>query len=786
MRTIKTTLFLLVLPLFTIAQYTEDQLQSLLRRAAESELVTENSQMLEQGYYYQAGKVADRLLQLNPESPNYNYRRGFIYLEMSNDFVNALPHLEKAVTDVSKNFDLYSAREQSASIDAIYHLGRAYHLNEDIDKAVEQYNRFLSLSSPKSEYVFFARLKLKQCEVAKAQMALPRKSRLASVGSVINTEKPEYSPVVSLDGSALYFTSRRPWFNGESDKGIDPRNNLHPEDIYVSYRDFDETWMEPVRMEFCDSLQNEATLAVSSDERRIYLYEDIVGRGDIFYSDFSTNKFQGVSHLETKGVNTEAWETHCTVTPDGQSMYFVSDRKGGFGGRDIYRVQKLPDGTWSEPVNLGPKINGPLDEESPFIAVDNKTLYFSSNGEKSMGGFDVFVSVRDENNVWSDAINLGYPLNSTGDDLFYTTTVDGLTGYLTSVRKEGKGEKDIYEIRNDYLGMNNLAVLKGKIITVGGKAIPEDVSITLRCLNCGDAFDRKVFPRIRDGIFLSSLDPCRDYEMIFSYENGEKDFYHERFNTDCKKSYDEVYREVLLDTDLRKIIPKDPYLLTGTVRDSRTHFPVEGARVTISYADGTDIGDYTSKKDGVYMSLPLEDKQPEDLINVSVTIAKEGYITKSYEIPITLTEEKRIDLDSYITPDLVAVTTGEDLGVLINLNPIYFDYNKSDIRPDAAFELDKIVKVMKENPKMTIELGSHTDARGEAASNLELSQRRAKSSVAYIVSKGIAAERLTAKGYGETKLVVSNDEINAMKTGAEKDAAHQKNRRTEFRIVKLN
>ena len=235
-------------------------------------------------------------------------------------------------------------------------------------------------------------------------------------------------------------------------------------------------------LEFCEADKNEATVAVSADERRVYIFKDTEGNGDIFYSDFTSNRFQKVKHLDNENINSDAWEPHITVTPDGQQMYFSSNREGGFGGRDIYRMVKLPNGEWSEPMNLGPEINGPWDEDSPFIAVDNKTLYFASNGEKSMGGFDIFISVRDENNNWSNPINLGTPLNSTGDDLYYTTTMDGLTGYLTSFRKDGVGEKDIYEIKNDYLGLENIAVLKGEIEAINGD-LPEDVAVTVRCLN---------------------------------------------------------------------------------------------------------------------------------------------------------------------------------------------------------------------------------------------------------------------------------------------------------------
>jgi hypothetical protein len=169
---------------------------------------------------------------------------------------------------------------------------------------------------------------------------------------------------------------------------------------------------------------------VSSDERSFYIYKDDAGNGDIFETAYKDSQFENLAASKIEGLNTEAWEPHITSSADGRYKYFSSDREGGFGGRDIYRITKLPNGKWSAPMNLGPTINSAYDEDSPFISIDNKTLYFSHNGEKSIGGFDVFISVmNDENQSWSDPINLGVPLNSTGDDIYYTTTSNGLTGF---------------------------------------------------------------------------------------------------------------------------------------------------------------------------------------------------------------------------------------------------------------------------------------------------------------------------------------------------------------------
>jgi outer membrane protein OmpA-like peptidoglycan-associated protein len=785
MRNFKPVLLLLLIftPFLSFSQYTDDELTKLIDSGNEGKMVQVCSELMSEGFYFQAAKICDKLLQMKPNSANYNYRRGFIYLEMSQDFGSAIPHLEKAVTDLDKNWDAFSPNEESAPLDALYFMGKAYHMGMDINKAENFYTRFVNESKNTSEYIFFSKLFLQQCAVARKEIDIPRDVTLKNVGYMINSSNPEYSPVVSLDGTALYFTSRRLWDDDQSKEWIDPRNNMPTEDVYVSFKDFDGEWMEPYKMEFCKVDQNEATVAVSSDERRIYLYEDTKGNGDLFYSDFSTNKFQDVQHYEAKKVNTDAWETHCTVTPDGQNMYFVSDRKGGYGGRDIYRVVKLPDGSWSDPQNCGPKINSAMDEDSPFIAIDNKTLYFSSNGPTSMGGFDVFVTVRDSNNEWSDPINLGYPLNSTVDDLFYTTTVDGLTGYLTSARSGGKGEKDIYEVQNDYLRNKNLAVLKGKITTLHGATLPEDISITVKCTNCGDKLERKVFPRMRDGVFFSALEPCREYEMVFSYDNGKKEFYKEAFSTDCNKEYDEIEREVFLDVENQEIFK--PYYIVGTVKDSKSKKLLSDVSVKlINKETGKPYVESTTASAGNYKSDTIVDLKQGTTLNAQLVLEKAGYVSMTYDLAIPLGSKNEINIDELIDPIIAAVSVGDDLGTLLNLNPIYFDYNKWDIRPDAAIELDKIVKAMKLNPELKIELGSHTDSRGNDAYNLSLSDKRAKASAAYIISKGISASRIKGKGYGETKLKVSDAEIKAIPKWDDQEKAHQLNRRTEFIVVK--
>lgn len=761
----------------SFAQVTEYEVRQMTQTATEEQLVTECSRMLQENYYFFAEIITDRLLQMNPESANYHYRKGFIVLDSRLDFVTALPYLTKASTKINKNYDMYSAKEKAAPPDVFYHIGRCYHLDEQIDKAVENYNKFIAETNKKSELISHAQLKLKQCEVAKRLIQNPGKSTIVNLGPKINTIYPEYSPAVSLDGSSLYFTSRRQWKNQETDEFRDEKYNQFPEDIYVTYSDESRTtFTDPTRINFCQPKTNEASISVSSDERIIYTYEDGVGNGDIFYSDFSNNKFSEMKHFDTKGVNTKFWETHVSVTPDGQQMYFASDRTGGYGKRDIYRIVKLPNGEWSDPINLGPTINTADDEDSPFIAIDNKTLYYASNGEMSMGWFDIFVSIRDEEGTWSNPINVGYPINSTGDDIFYTTTFDGLTGYLTSFRKGGLGEKDIYQVDNKYSAIANAAVLKGVIRTKDGSQIPEETYMTLKCTNCDNAIESTLKPRLRDGAFFSNLTPCRDYEIKLYVDSTATSYYLDTFSTSCTKKLDEIFKEYVIDVDKKVIYPDILFTLAGTVADAQTAVLLSNASVSFIDEKGNIVETVKTDDKGKFVSTILDDKYKGQTVKYDVKVTREDYIAQSFVFTATLGKERNLTVN-YL---LEKYDIGKDLSFAIN--PIYFDLNKADIRPDAKIELDKIVKILNDNPKIKIELGSHTDCRNSKAYNQELSQRRAKNSAAYLKTRITNPARVSYKGYGETKLI-NHCECEGTKIIECSEEEHQLNRRTEFRIV---
>ncbi len=756
------------------AQMTTEELNEAILESNEQKLVVHCSRMLQENFFYYADVVTNRLLEINPESANYNYRKGFILLEMHTEFERAIKYLTKSTENTIKNFDMYSAGEKAAPIDAFYHLGRAHHLNEEYDKAIEQYTLFIGKTAKQSELIAEAELRIKQCNVAKKLVASPGNIKVKNLGDKVNTRYGDYSSQVSLDGKSLHLTSRRKWENGESEPFRDPMFNNYTEDIYVMKLDDSQNWSNPKKLDMSKPQLNEASVSISLDERKIYLYKDSSGLGDIFVTEYSSNEFNSAKPLSVDGVNSGAWEPHLMVSPDGKIMYFVSDRSGGKGKRDIYYMEKK-GGSWSAPINFT-AINTENDEDSPFVGLDNNVLYYSSNHENSMGGFDVFMVVRDAQGNWSPPVNLGYPINSPGDDIFFTTTAEGKQSYVSSLRKGGLGEKDVYEVMFPQATTKNVAFLNGKIIHANGKKIPESSFITLTCKNCDNQNEETILPRIEDGGFFSKLEKCKEYVLTYYYKENSPSPYKETFKTDCDLAYQEVNKTVLLIEEKERITRMFDYDLDGKVTSNNlvdnTKKSLENATVEIYNRKGNKVETWKTDASGKFISQLTIGLKFKDKLDYYAVVSATNHTTDTFDIQLTLKTDSILHL-------AFEISTNKNIGELLALNPIYFDFDKSNIRPDAAIELDKVVEYLNKYPELKIELGSHTDARGPASYNQSLSDKRAASSAKYLKKRVSNPKRISHKGYGESKTTNGcNDKVNCT------EAQHQMNRRTEFIIQK--
>ena len=270
-----------------------------------------------------------------------------------------------------------------------------------------------------------------------------------------------------------------------------------------------------------------ATVNISADGQTLFVYRDDNGDGNIYTTTKNQDDQWGELVKLGSDINTEYKESHAHVTPDGNVLYFISDRKkGGLGGQDIYFCKKLPTGDWGLAQNAGNILNTPYDEDGIFLHPDGKTIYFSSKGHSSMGGFDIFYSELDETGNWGAPINMGYPVNSTDDDVFFVTSTDGKRAYYSSFKQDGFGEKDIYVITLVDAQEKPLTLLTGFLKVAGFDETPESAIITVTDNETGNLIGRYV-PRKKDGKFSIILNPGGDYHIEYAAESYtmEEDIY---------------------------------------------------------------------------------------------------------------------------------------------------------------------------------------------------------------------------------------------------------------------
>lgn len=403
-----------------------------------------------------------------------NYRIGECYLELK-DWQLAVEYFQNA-----KGLNPKVAPELN------YKLGEAYHRNNQLDKAQEAFAEYQK-GLKKKDPLYDADKMQEQVAYAKKLMLAPVEVEIVNLGKNINSRGGDYSPSITADGQTMIFTSRRADTKGG---GVDKAGDYkYFEDIYISK--WDTTlgdWSKAIPVEGkLNTEGHDASLSISPDGNQIYIYRNdgSVYIGDIFVSKRRSSGNWGEPKELDKQINSTYFESSASLTADGNRLYFVSEREGkkygAIGKGDIYYVDKISKSTFGEPVNLGSVINTKEDEISVFIHPDGKTLFFSSKGHLSMGGYDIFMSKMQTDGSWSKPENLGYPINTIDDDVHFILSTDGKIAHYSTVREDGLGERDIYRIElKDYDLLQgtqkNLSIIKGNIeAKLDGEKVMADV-----------------------------------------------------------------------------------------------------------------------------------------------------------------------------------------------------------------------------------------------------------------------------------------------------------------------
>lgn len=447
--------------------------------------------------YIGALKIYNDIYKADSTDLELNYQMGLCYFYL-NKFNEAEIHFGKTAPTFSVELFRYKAA--------------VAHANQKFKKALNFYNGYKLIAEKKELSIDEINRLINQ--ISYAELALKNKRNIAieNVGGTINSAFDDYNPLINADASLLVFTSNK-------------ENNKH--DIYQS-----DKKLEIVKKlsSNINSANNNISVGLSIDGQQLFIQQTnkfFVG-GELFNAQMGLDEWETSIKLP-KIINSAFNETAASITIDNATIYFSSDKPGGFGGKDIYKISKLPNGEWAEAVNLGPIINSPYDDDAPFIYTDNKTLYFSSKGHQNMGGFDLFKAEFIDG-AWTNPENLGTPINSVRDETNITLTADGKIAFYTSTAEGGFGGKDIYKaLIND--PPTNLLILKGTAIN---KKTNETVIAKATLIETKSKTVQGIYKaKASNGEFLLLIEPDKTYNILIEAEG-----YHpisEELDIDIKK-----------------------------------------------------------------------------------------------------------------------------------------------------------------------------------------------------------------------------------------------------------
>ncbi|MBI9067014.1 MAG: OmpA family protein [Salinivirgaceae bacterium] len=442
-----------------------------------------------------------QLFRKYPDDFEINYLIGACYLNTRYQKTDAIPYLNKAV------------EEGEEYIPSIVHkdLGNLNHSVYYFDKAIYHYKRFLKVAERGDEYIPYCNRMIEICNNAKELIVDTLNLQIVNIGKPVNTKHSEFAPYVSTDDSILFFT-RRNFYTDEELILVEKPDTV--DRLYLSYFKKNH-WSDPIEIEMrgIDAESGVSVAGMSPDGEYIYVNAFRDQSHDIFVARYEGGNTLNFEPLP-EPINTKYWEGKVTISPDGNALWFASDRPGGIGGKDIYKVEKLPSGQWGNPENMGELINTIYDENAPFIHPGGNIFYFSSKGHNTMGGYDIFSVLLNENKVLLP-VNMGFPINTTGDDTYFVLSANGNTGYFSSSYGNKYKSHDLYKIK---MNLNIPITLVKGYIQVGDPIAPIAAKIRVIDNETGKSLRYVYNPNPKTGKYLMIFPPAKNYDMIVEAE----------------------------------------------------------------------------------------------------------------------------------------------------------------------------------------------------------------------------------------------------------------------------
>ncbi len=687
---------------------------------------------LQYGAYAQALKYFEEIEERGEMNANVNFNVGLCYLNLLGDKSRAIPYLEKAITNISNKYKEGSYRELQAPPEALFYLAKAYRINMQLNKAIETYKEYKKqLDDGDVYYHEFVDLQIQTCKNAKELISKPIPVEKTNLGHVINDSDDNFNPVITPDGQTLIYTTLQRIYDREQNQ------ETFYEIINYTTKKENGEWAEPE--DITSKINSDgylATVGISADGTQMYFFRDDYGDGNLYKAEKKGYRFTEVEELD-RDINSRDWESHICPAPDGKTFYFTSTMKGGKGGRDIYVIEKDSKGEWKDPVNLGRAINTPYDEDCPVISEDGKTLYFCSEAHNSMGGYDIFYSKKNAVGEWTTPLNIGYPINTTDDDIFFMPYKNGKYALFAHRDPDDTfGRKDIYRYKlkfeeGEEIPETEAPQLAEKEEETSEKDEPKQEEIA--------EIQKKTSESVEEKTQETTIE-----EESIAEETKQTEQYQEPKEEQARYS----------NFDIRGII------LLQDNQETTTNFIVKVVDQKTNAVVGT-----TQPTNGGTYSLTVP---PGEYL---VTYSGPGYKThrRSVSIPADYGLPK-VTLDVELTPK--AVASGE----YVLMRGVLFDYNSSQLTREARIKLEKLYKVMNQNPELYLEVTGFSDPSGNAKYNEKLATRRARNVINYLVDKGISRDRFVAKSKGENQLLVSANNPNP--------EAQRYNRRVEINVLK--
>lgn len=597
--------------------------------------------------YKEALPIFLRVLEVDSLNYNVMYKIGFCYLHIQGQKHKAIPYLENAIKKTTFNYrdNLYT--EKLAPVDAIFYLGNAYLVNNQIDMAIDAYTGFQNKISRTKKVankdiydLEYLNRQFDACRNALQFRYSPVDFIAANLGNPINTRFNEFNAIISGDGNSLVFTTELQFYDA----------------IFYSKKQ-NGKWSYPINLMGQLGIDDKAaTTGISYDGTELYIYRDDDFDGNIYISFLKDGIWTKVKKLNDN-INTKFWESHASPSPDNKMLYFVSNREDdGFGDLDIYAAKRLTDTTWGRPTNLGEKINTHWNENTPFMSADGKRLFFSSEGHSGMGGYDIYYSTL-VNGQWSDPVNVGYPINTTDDNIFFAPNKDGSFTYCSELSKKGYGGKDIYEFQLLNIPEYNNLNIEG-ILTLDNETDRNKQSFNINIINSNTNDTIAVLDPDNDTENYEYQTPLGEshlvYESLLDDKTGKQYYISKSYDTREEFLSDKIKEDQKIKDTTPTIIPEKYNYLTETDKENiKIKLSLQGNGkliVNTFYKDeliNTEEFDIT-KEDFVYEYKPLvgESKIKFRLIDKNNNVKTEE-VTVSY-IPKDLVAELSVD-DQIVT-----------------------------------------------------------------------------------------------------------------------------------------